>query len=390
VSAAVSEEIIPFQVEVTDEELADLRTRLSHTRWPEPENVDDWSQGIPLAYTKELCEYWRESYDMQRLADRLNRHPQFRTEIDGLPIHFLHIRSPHGDATPLLMTHGWPGSVVEFLNVIDPLVDPTRHGGDSGDAVHLVLPSLPGYGFSGKPAQTGWSLDKIADAWANLMSRLGYERFAAQGGDWGCMVTTHLAIRHPERLLGIHLNMALASPEKLIALGELTDEEQGFLGLMATYQENESGYAIEQSTRPQTLGYGLTDSPSGQCAWIVEKFKVWSDCGDHPENTFSRDELLDNVMAYWLTASAASSARLYWHSLKSGLGDFTEVEGVPVAYSSFKDLMRLSERWARTRYPNLVYYNQLDRGGHFAAMEQPDLFIAELRAGLRAISAAAG
>jgi epoxide hydrolase len=376
-----------FELEITDAQIEDLRARLANTRWPEPENVSDWSQGIPLGYTRELCEYWRQDYDMQRLATQLNCYPQFRTEIDGVDIHFLHIRSPRSDATPLIMTHGWPGSIVEFLKVIDPLSDPDAHGAPGAPAFDLVVPSLPGYGFSGKPTQTGWDLEHIAQAWAALMSRLGYGRYAAQGGDWGGMVTTNLGYLDPEHVTGIHINIALASPERLLAFGELTGQEQSDLAALANYQENESGYAQQQGTRPQTLGYGLTDSPAGQCAWIVEKFKVWSDCGEHPENSFTRDELLDNVMVYWLSASAASSARLYWHSIKSAFINFRETE-VPVAYSVFpKEIVRLSERWARTRYPGLSYYNEVARGGHFGAFEQPELFVDEVRNGLARIGA---
>jgi pimeloyl-ACP methyl ester carboxylesterase len=372
----------PFELEITDAQIDDLRARLANTRWPEAETVSDWSQGIPLAYTRELCEYWGDAYDMQRLATQLNRYEQFHTEIDGIDIHFLHVRSPAQNATPLIMTHGWPGSVVEFLKVIEPLSAPKD---PDVPAFHLVIPSLPGYGFSGKPTEVGWDLERIARAWATLMARLGYDRYAAQGGDWGSMVTTILGYQDVAHVTGIHLNLALADPSKLMAFGELSEREQADLGALADYQENESAYAQQQGTRPQTLGYGLTDSPAGQCAWIVEKFKVWSDCGEHPENSFTRDELLDNVMVYWLSASAASSARLYWHSVKHALSTFPETK-VPVAYSAFpKEIVRLSERWAQTRYPGLAYSGEPARGGHFAAFEQPELFVAEVRAGLAAL-----
>ena len=379
----MSEAVVPFEVVITDAAIADLRRRLERTRFPERETVEDWSQGIPLAYVEELCEYWRTSYDMQHLATRLNRYPQFTTSIDGLDIHFLHVRSPREDATPLVLTHGWPGSVVEFIEVIEPLTNPPA----DEPAFDLVVPSLPGYGWSGKPARTGWGLDTIARAWARLMARLGYDRYAAQGGDWGSMVTTHLGRLDIEHVAGIHLNMALASPAKLMELGEPTEEEQAALGLLAHYQEQESGYALEQRTKPQTLGYGLSDSPAGQCAWIIEKFQVWSDCDGHPENSFSRDALLDNVMVYWLNAAAASSARLYWESMSREFARF-DATGVPVAYTVFpREIAQLSERWARTRYPGLAYYNRAGRGGHFAAMEVPDLFVAEVRAGLTSIGA---
>jgi pimeloyl-ACP methyl ester carboxylesterase len=327
---------------------------------------------------QELCEYWRTAYDMQRVAKRLNRYPQFTTEIDGVEIHFMHVRSEHEGATPLVLTHGWPGSVVEFLNVIDPLTQ----------GFHLVIPSLPGYGWSGKPARTGWGVERIAQAWAQLMARLGYERYAAQGGDWGSSVTTHLGRLDREHVIGIHLNMGLLLPDALLKLGEPTADEQAALANLADYRRRESGYAQQQRTRPQTLGYGLTDSPAGQCAWIVEKFKVWADGAETPERAFARDDLLDNVMVYWLTASATSSARLYWESMNRGAAQL-DASGVRVAYTAFPaEIARMSERWARALYPGLVYYSRAERGGHFAAMEVPDLFVAEVRAGLSAIGAA--
>jgi pimeloyl-ACP methyl ester carboxylesterase len=382
----MSEAVDPFELEITEAEIDDLRRRLEHTRWPERENVEDWSQGIPLAYLQGLCEHWQTGYDMRRLATRLNRHPQFTTEIDGVDIHFLHVRSEREDATPLILSHGWPGSVVEFLNVIEPLANPDAA---ADPAFQLVIPSLPGYGWSGKPAASGWGVEQIAGAWAALMSRLGYERYAAQGGDWGSMVTTHLGRLDIEHVTGIHLNMGLASPAKLLELGELTAEEQSGLARLQHYTENESGYAAEQRTKPQTVGYGLTDSPAGHCAWIVEKFQVWAHDAETPDDAFDRDELLDNVMVYWLNASAASSARLYWHSMNREFSTFDNT-GVPVAYSVFPgEIAQLSERWATTRYPGLAYYHHAARGGHFAAMEVPELFVAEVRAGLTAIGATA-
>jgi pimeloyl-ACP methyl ester carboxylesterase len=366
----------PFEVQITNAEIDDLRRRLEQTRWPESETVDDWSQGIPLAYTRELCEYWRTSYDMQRLADRLNRHPQFTTEIDGVEIHFLHVRSGHSKAMPLILTHGWPGSVVEFLDVIEPL----------SQDFHLVIPSLPGYGWSGRPRRTGWGVAKIAEAWAKLMARLGYEHYMAQGGDWGSSVTTHLGRLDREHAIGIHLNMGLLLPDALLKLGDPTADEQAALANLANYRRHESGYAMQQRTKPQTLGYGLTDSPAGQCAWIVEKFKVWADGAQTPESAFARDDLLDNVMVYWLTKSATSSARLYWESMNRSAAQF-DATGVRVAYTAFPaEIARMSERWARALYPGLVYYSRAERGGHFAAMEVPDLFVEEVRHGLSAIA----
>jgi len=379
-------ELRPFRVEITDAVIADLRERLARTRWPEKEPVGDWSMGIPLGYVQGLAEYWEKSYDMQRVAERLNRYEQFMTTIDGVDIHFLHVRSPVEGATPCIMTHGWPGSVIEFVKVIDRLVDPVGHGGDASDALELVIPSLPGYGWSGKPTVTGWSNEKIAQAWIDLMDRLGYERWVAQGGDWGANVSTAIGrLADPARLIGIHINWGLADPAKLAELGGPNEEEQRYLDRLQNATQAEVGYAVEQATKPQTLGYGLTDSPVGQLAWIVEKFKTWSDCGDDLESSFTKDELLDNVMVYWLNAAAASSARLYWHSFTSSVGTFDEVPA-PSAYSRFPaDNVALSERWARTRYTDLRYYGTPQRGGHFAAYEAPAEFVAEVRAGLRAL-----
>jgi pimeloyl-ACP methyl ester carboxylesterase len=379
-------ELRPFRVEIGGAAIDDLRDRLARTRWPEKEPVGDWSMGIPLAYVQELAAYWGEAYDMQRLAGRLNRYEQFMTTIDGLDIHLLHVRSPVESATPCIMTHGWPGSVIEFIKVIDPLVDPVSHGGEASDALELVIPSLPGHGWSGKPTVTGWSVEKIAQAWIELMDRLGYERWAAQGGDWGALVSSAIGrLADPAELIGIHFNWALADPAKLIELGGPTEEEQWYLARLQHSSEAEGGYAIEQATKPQTVGYGLTDSPVGQLAWIVEKFKTWSDCGEDAESSFTKDELLDNVMVYWLNAAAASSARLYWHSLASSVGSFDEVPA-PSAYSRFPaDNVAVSERWARTRYTDLRYYGTPERGGHFAAYEAPGQFVAEVRAGLRAL-----
>jgi epoxide hydrolase len=377
----MSDDIRPFRIDIPDADLDDLRDRLRRTRWPEPEPVDDWSQGTPLAYTRELCDYWRDDYDWRASEARLNSFSQFRTEIDGVDIHFIHVRSPRPDALPLLITHGWPGSVVEFGKVIGPLTDPERHGGDAADAFHLVCPSLPGYGFSGQPDQPGWGVEHIADAWAELMRRLGYRRYAAQGGDWGSTVTTALAIRHPERLVGIHLNMVTAFPDRAALGADLTEREQAALASLARYNQEDSGYAKEQSTRPQTIGYGLVDSPAALCAWIVEKFWSWTDCDGDPASVLTRDEMLDNIMLYWLPGTGASAARLYWESFRKPLpGPVT----VPAGCSIFpKEIFRPSRRWAEQRFPHLHYWNELDRGGHFAAFEQPGLFTREVRAAFR-------
>ena len=369
-------EIRKFQLEVTDAALDDLKKRLSMTRWPNKETPEDWSQGIPLGYMKELCDYWQHEYDWRAREERLNRFPQFITEIDGVDIHFIHLPSVHQNAQPLIVTHGWPGSVVEFHKVIEPLADPTAHGGNTEDAFHVVVPSLPGYGFSGKPEVTGWGIEKIADIWGALMARLGYDHYFAQGGDWGAMVTTHIGLQDKEHCDAIHLNMPVVIPDAN-TMAELTLSEQASLMSMKFYQDWDSGYSKQQSTRPQTVGYGLVDSPSGQAAWIIEKFYQWTDCNGHPENAISRDELLDNVMMYWLSKSAASSARLYWESFKNPPQD--EVD-IPTGCSIFpKEIVRPSERWIRKRFTNLKYYNELEKGGHFAAFEQPEIFLQEIR-----------
>jgi pimeloyl-ACP methyl ester carboxylesterase len=376
----MSQEIVPFRVAVPDADLDDLRRRLRATRWPDREAVGDWSQGIPLAYVQEVCRYWADEYDWRAREARLNELPQFRTEIDGLGVHFLHVRSPHPGALPLIITHGWPDSVVGFLKVIRPLADPGAHGGDARDAFHVVVPSLPGYGFSDKPRETGWGAEKIATVWAKLMSRLGYDRYVAQGGDWGSIVTTSIAQQDPEHCAGIHLNMPIAAPDPE-TMNDLTPLEQSALAGMTHYDQWDSGYSKQQSTRPQTVGYGLTDSPAGQAAWILEKFWSWTDCDGHPENVLTRDELLDNVMLYWVPATAASSARLYWESFRN-----PKLDPVPVktGCSIFpKEIFRTSRRWAAKRFTNLVYWNELEKGGHFAAFEQPEVFVRELRACFR-------
>ncbi len=372
----MAEDIVPFKIEASDAELEDLKTRLRATRWPNKEVVADWTQGIPLAYVQEVCTYWANEYDWRAREAHLNSFAQFRTEIDGLGIHFVHVRSPHDDALPLVMTHGWPGSIVEFHKVIGPLTDPVAHGGDAKDAFHVVCPSLPGYGFSDKPTETGWGVDRIAQTWGKLMSRLGYDRYVAQGGDWGSMVTTQIAVHDAEHCAGIHVNMPVVGPDPE-TMNDMTDLEKSALEGFQTYNEWDSGYSKQQSTRPQTLGYGLADSPSGQAAWVLEKFWAWTDCKGHPENALTRDELLDNVMLYWLPGNAASSARLYWESFRTPKLDQIDI---PAGCSIFpKEIFRTSKRWASKRFTKLVYWNELDEGGHFAAFEQPEQFVRELR-----------
>jgi epoxide hydrolase len=378
----MSDQVRPFTVDVSADIVADLRERLGRTRWPNPEPVADWSQGIPLAYTMELCRYWQTEYDFAAAQARLNTFPHFMTEIDGLDVHFLHARSPEPTALPLVLTHGWPGSVVEFLDVLGPLTDPGAHGGDPADAFHVVCPSLPGYGWSGKPSTAGWGVDRIGQAWVALMARLGYDRYGAQGGDWGSMVTTSVGRQDPDHVVGVHLNMPVASPDRE-TFGDLTAFEQQSLDDLARHRKTGTGYSKEQSTKPQTLGYGLADSPAGQCAWIVEKFHEWTDCDGHPEHAVARDALLDNVLVYWLTNTAASSARLYWESYA---GTNMDPIGVPMGASIFpKEIIRTSRRWAAKRFTDIRYWNELDRGGHFAALEQPETFVNEVRAFFRLV-----
>ena len=369
-------EIRPFTLSVPQDALDDLKLRLDRTRWPDTETVDDWSQGAPLERVKALCDYWKQDYDWRRCEALLNGLGQFVTEIDGLNVHFLHIRSPHDDALPLLITHGWPGSIIEFVKVIGPLTDPVTHGGKKEDAFHLVLPSLPGYGFSEKPRESGWGMPRIAATWATLMSRLGYDRYVAQGGDWGAGVTTVMGVMKPVGLRAIHVTLPLVLPDPIPSV--LSPEESRMLADLAHYQRWDSGYSTQQMTRPQTLGFGLADSPAGQAAWIYEKFREWADCDGIPENVFSRDELLDNIMHYWLSNSATSSARLYWESFFDG---FKAVKvDIPVGCSIFaKELYRAPRTWAEQSMSQLFYWNELDKGGHFAAFEQPDLFIDEVR-----------
>jgi pimeloyl-ACP methyl ester carboxylesterase len=366
----------PFQVHIADADIDDLRDRLRRTRWPEAEPVDDWSQGVPLRYVQELCAWWAEEYDMG-LAGRINAFPQAKVELDGLGIHYLHVRSPEPDALPLVLTHGWPGSVTEFLDVLGPLSDPRSHGGDPADAFSVVAPSLPGYGWSDKPSGAGWGIERIASAWHALMTGLGYSRYVAQGGDWGAGVTTVLAQQAPEGLVAIHLNMAFAFPDA-DAMADLTPTEAQALADMAAHAESGMGYSSQQSTRPQTLGYGLTDSPAGQLAWIVEKFWAWTDCGGHPEGAVTRQQMVDDVSAYWFTSSAASSARLYWESFRTLQG--AGAVDLPTGITVFpKEIVRPSRRWAEKVYRDLRWFEEVDRGGHFAALEQPELFVDQLR-----------
>jgi pimeloyl-ACP methyl ester carboxylesterase len=369
--------VTPFRVEVPQALLDDLKQRLALTRWPDRETGAGWSQGVPLKRMQDVAHYWQHQYDWRRAEAQLNAFPQFRTEIDGLGIHFLHVRSKHENALPIILTHGWPGSVFEFLKVIGPLVDPTVHGGKAEDAFHVVVPSLPGFGFSDKPREKGWNVVRIAKAWGTLMARLGYQRWVAQGGDWGAGVTTALGHVKPQGLAGIHLNWQFVFPEKMPAT--LSSEEQRAVDAAGRFATDGYGYFNEQATMPQTMGEVLSSTPVGQAAWIYEKFQAWSDNGGDVERVLTRDEMLNDISLYWLTNTSASSARIYWEnspaSFSGGRLD------LPVAVTVFpKEIYRAPRSWGEATYPQLIYWNEVDRGGHFAAFEQPALFAAELRA----------
>jgi pimeloyl-ACP methyl ester carboxylesterase len=369
-------DIDAFHLAVPQRELDDLRRRLELTRWPTRETVADWTQGVPLDRLRVLIGHWIDRYDWRRCEAMLNAFGQYKTVLDGLEIHFLHIRSPQPGALPLLLTHGWPGSVIEFHKVVAPLSDPVPHGGSPEDAFDLIIPSLPGYGFSAPPTEPGWNVERIAGAWHALMQRLGYRRYLAQGGDWGAMVTTALGAMRPPELAGIHLNMPYVIPPP--PWGELDEAQSRAAAALAHFDRWDGAYSRLQASRPQTLGYGLADSPAGQAAWIYEKFCSWMDCEGVPEQVLSLDEMLDNIMLYWLPNTGASAGRLYWENAMVGT---RAVElHLPVGCSLFpKETIRAPRRWADRYLHDIVYWNELERGGHFAAFEQPDLFVQELR-----------
>jgi pimeloyl-ACP methyl ester carboxylesterase len=395
-------EIRPFQVEISEEQIDELRRRIAATRWPEKEPVDDLSQGVQLATIQALANYWETEYDFGRLQERLSAFPHFMTEIDGVDIHFIHVRSRHDDALPLIITHGWPGSIIEMLNVAGPLTDPEAHGGSAEDAFHVVIPSMPGYGFSGKPTSTGWGPQHIAKAWAQLMDRLGYDHYVAQGGDWGALVTDFMGAQAPEGLIGIHTNMPGALPpeiSKVIAsnvLGagdpaptDLSAEEQPVFDRLTFFFQKGIGYALEMGNRPQTL-YGLADSPIALAAWMIDHdFWSYEDISrafveEQPVGNLTRDEVLDNVTLYWVTNTGISSARLYWEN-NVGFFDFKGVT-VPTAVSIFPNEIYHAQRsWAERAYPNLIYFNEVDEGNHFAAWQEPEIYTTELRAGFRSL-----
>jgi epoxide hydrolase len=367
--------ISPYRIDIPQGALDDLRDRLRRTRWPDELPGVGWDLGVPLDYLKGLAEYWATTYDWRGQEAALNESAQFTTIIDSQNVHFLHVRSPEPEALPLLITHGWPGSIAEFLDIIGPLADPAAHGGDPADAFHVIAPSIPGFGFSGPTHETGWNTVRVARAWAELMRRLGYERYGAQGGDTGALVSPELGRIDPEHLAGIHVNNLLTFPSG--QLDDLSDADQGRLKLMQRWQNEMAGYASIQSTRPQTLAYALTDSPAGQLAWIVEKFKEWTDpAAALPEDAVDRDRLLTDVSIYWLTATAGSSARLYYEGAKSW-GQPSEPSAVPTGVAVFP--MDITIRSIAESQHNIVHWTEFDRGGHFAAMEAPDLLVADVR-----------
>jgi epoxide hydrolase len=380
----VDASIGPFRIEIDQPVLDDLARRLQHARFPDQMEGTGWEYGIPVDYLRELVDYWRTGYDWRAEEAGLNRFDHYTTNIDGQRVHFLHARSAADDAFPLLLAHGWPGSIVEFLDVIPRLTDPAAYGEAAGGAFDVVVPSLPGYGFSEPPREPGWDVIRIARAFAELMRRLGYSRYGAQGGDWGAQVTTRLGSLDPEHCVAIHLNMALGSPPE--PPEPLTEEEQADLASMRRFADEESGYANEQSTKPQTVGAALNDSPTGLLAWIVEKFRAWSDCEGHPENCFTRDQLLTNVMLYWVTQTSASSARLYWeHKHQGRSAQRTPYVPVPTGVARYpKEVLRWPRSWIEHQY-HVVRWSVMDRGGHFAAMEQPGVFADDVRQHFRVV-----
>jgi len=387
--------ISPFHISIPEAALVDLRTRIAATRWPDRELVADQSQGVKLDRLQALVGYWGTDYDWRLAEARLNALPQFMTRIDGLDIQFAHIKSRHPGAMPLLITHGWPGSIFELTKVIGPLTDPTAHGGRAEDAFDLILPSMPGYGFSGKPEGTGWGPERIARAWDVLMKRLGYGSYVSQGGDWGSVVASAMARQAPAGLLGIHVNMPATVPEdvaKALRSGEaapagLTEVEAAAFTSLENLYTKGGGYAAMMVTRPQTVGYALADSPAGQAAWIYDKFAAWTHSGGEPERVLSKDDMLDDISLYWLTNSATSSAQLYWENNNNNFNaenQRTAEIAIPVAVTVFPgEIYRAPRSWTQKAYRNLIYFHETDRGGHFAAWEQPDLFAAELRAAFR-------
>jgi len=384
--------IRPFRIQVPESELADLRRRIVATRWPDQETVNDRSQGVRLQNFQEVVRHWGTNYDWRKVEARLNALPMFMTEIDEVDIHFIHVKSRHANALPLIITHGWPGSVIEQLKIIDPLTNPTAHGGNASDAFHLVIPSMPGYGFSGKPKGTGWNPERIARTWAELMKRLGYTRYVAQGGDWGSPVSSAMARQAPSGLLGIHINLPATLPPDVAAVlaaggpapTGLSEKERAAFASLDTFYKKYRAYGAMMGTRPQTIGYALTDSPVGLAAWIYDYNN------GEPERLLNRDDVLDDITLYWLTNTATSAARLYWEtsgqSVVLAAAQKTADISLPVAITVFpEEVYRAPETWARRAYRNLIYFHEVDKGGHFAAWEQPELFATEIRAAFRSL-----
>ena len=388
-------DIRTFTVDIAEEQIDDLRRRIEATRWPSKELVDDRSQGVQLAAAQELARYWASNYDFGRVEERLNALPQFTTEIDGVEIHFIHVRSQHEGALPLIMTHGWPGSVMELLETVGPLTDPTAHGGRAEDAFHLVLPSLPGYGFSSEPTEIGWETSRTGRAWAELMRRLGYARYVAQGGDVGALVTDAMGRQAPEGLVGIHVNLLTAALAIADQLPKDSEKEQAALGALASFRATGFGYYLEQATRPQTIGYALLDSPVALAAWMLDHdtdsyYKIAGAFVDgKPTGNLTRDHILDNITLYWLTGTGASAARAYWESGRAqalAAGQVPPPVAVPFGFTTFPgEVFAAPRSWVEAVYPSLVYFNEVDRGGHFAAWEEPELFSSELRAAFRSL-----
>ena len=393
-STAIATGLRPFTIDVPEERLADLRRRINATRWPTRELVDDRSQGVQLATTKELARYWASDYDFGRVQQRLSALPQFTTEIDGIDVHFIHVKSRHENALPLIMTHGWPGSVIEMIDSVGPLTDPTAHGGSAEDAFHLVLPSLPGYGFSSEPTEIGWDLARTARAWAELMRRLGYGRYVAQGGDVGAGVTDTMGRQAPEGLIGIHTNLlvpALGGP-----MPADTDEERAAAAQIATFRQSGNGYFVEMATRPQTIGYALLDSPVALAAWMIDHdtdayYKISRAFVDgQPSGNLTRDHILDNITTYWLTGTGASAARSYWEAYgpdaPAARLQPLPPTSIPVGFTTFPgEIWKTPQSWVENSYPNVIYFNEVDRGGHFAAWEEPELFAQEVRNSFRSL-----
>jgi pimeloyl-ACP methyl ester carboxylesterase len=387
------EAVHPFRVDITEEAIVDLRRRLATTRWPLRETVTDQSQGVQLAKLQNLLRYWMTDYNWRKVEAKLNALPMFVTEIDGVAIHFIHVRSRHENAMPMIMTHGWPGSILEFMKVIGPLTDPTAHGGTAGDAFHLVLPSIPGFGFSGKPTETGWGSDHIGRAWGVLMRRLGYDRYVSQGGDCGSVISHRMALQKVPGLIGIHVNMPGTVPKEIAAIltaggpapSDLSADERAAFDALDTFYKDSSGYAAMMVTRPQTIGYSLVDSPVGLAAWIYEKFAQWTYSGGDPERVLTKDEMLDDISLYWLTESGTSAAQIYWEDHSNNF-NAVDIADLPVAVTVFPGEIYCAPRsWAERCYHNLIYFHEAKTGGHFAAWEQPEIFTEEVRAAFRSL-----